>query len=289
MSLTSEHSAYQGITIEDVDQSIFDWFDRIVDVHVEFPTREVRKVPVVFGSGERWSTNTAAKERGYRDKNGVLILPIISLRRTSMVRDRSRSALGTETKRLTFSKRIDGKTSLVQNAISARTLPNQASKEKVVYEVTSIPFPDWFITNYEVVVQTQYIKQMNEVIEKVFNSFSLQNQLVAPLAMSRFESDPDTTEFEDRKLMEGYYFVGIVEGDMSDTGNFEEFTDQERIVRYTFGITVPTYLQLDPQGTRPAIQTQETAFDIRFSDENVCFVDSQTELDTVFRYKRPGR
>ena len=61
--------------MEDVDQSIYDWFDRSVDSFVETPTQELKKVPVIFASGERWST--ARDQRGLRDKNGLLIPLVI--------------------------------------------------------------------------------------------------------------------------------------------------------------------------------------------------------------------
>jgi hypothetical protein len=129
---------------------------------------------------------------------------------------------------------------------------------------------------------------MNRIIEKIFDSFDIQNQFVAPLNMSKTEKDPDDTEWEEKKKLEGYYFVGMVDTNLSDTGNFEEFTDTERIVKYALNITVPTYLQLDPDGTKPAVQIEKTAFDISFNDENVCFVDDESDLDDIFTFKKPS-
>ena len=278
---SSERTEYQNITMEDVDQSIYDWFDRTVDAFIETPTQKSKKVPVIFASGERWST--ARDKRGLRDKNGLLILPLISVRRTGMDRDRTMSALGTEQGTLTIARRVDKKTNTVQNAISSRTLPNRDRRDRVVYELTKIPMPDWFVTTYEITVQSQYIVQMNEIIEKIFNSLDIQNQFVAPLLRSKFEQGPTAgVEFEKRERLQGYYFVGMLDTTLSDAGNFEEFTDQERIVKYSFNVTVPTYLQLDPRGERPAVQTEKTAFEVQFTDENVSFVDDEDELNEIF-------
>lgn len=282
--MTREKAAYQNIEIEDVDQALFNWFDLIVNAHVEFPTQEVKKVPVIFASGERWAT--ARDEKGIRDKNGLLILPLISIRRVSIDRNREKSALGTETKRLTISKQIDKKTSIIQNAISNREISARKRKDKVVYEVTTIPFPDWCVTNYEVVVQAQYITQMNKILEFIFAEFDLQNQFVMPVDISKFEQSPKDVPFENKASLKGYYFVGFVNTDLNDTGNFEEFTDTERIVKYAFNVEVPTYFQLDPQGKKPAIQVEYTAFDVRFPDECVKFVDNVEELDEIFSYKK---
>lgn len=284
--MTRERAEYQNITIEDVDQAIYNWFDRVVDARVNFPTQEIRKVPVQFASGERWAT--ARDEKGIRDKNGVLILPLISVRRVSIDRSaRERLALGTETQRLTISKKLDGKTSIVQNAIDNRVVAARKKKGKVVYEVTTIPFPDWCTTNYEIVIQSQYISQMNEILENIFSQLDLQNQFVMGVDSSKFEQDPEDVSFENRATLNGFYFVGFIDTDLNDTGNFEEFTDTERIVKYSFSVEVPTYFQLDPQGKKPAIQVEYTSFDLRFPEEKVCFVDDMDELDEIFSYKKP--
>jgi len=283
--MSTEHVAYQDVTIEDVDQSVYDWMDKIVNAYVQHPSKELRKVPVIFSSGERWAS--ARDRKGIRDSKGILILPLISVRRTTINRDFSMAALGTETKNITIAKRVDGKTNRVQNAISSRTVANRSAGGKIVHEITTIPFPDRSISTYEIVIQAQYISQMNKIIEKIVDSLPIQNQAVLPISFSRFESDPDNVEFEDRKKLEGYYFVGFMDTDLSDSGNMEEFTDTERIIKYSFSMTVPTYLQLDPEGTRPAIQTQLTAFDIKFPEERVKYVENEEEWDIIFSVKKP--
>lgn len=288
-----EHTPYQNITIETVDQAVFDWFDIDVNVHVESPGQEIKKVPVVFASGERWAT--ARDERGIRDKNGLLILPIISVRRTGIDRSQSMTALGIEERRLVISRVINDKTNVVQNAMSSREISARSTKDKVIHEVISVPFPDSFVTTYEVVVQTQYITQMNEVLEKIFDKFDLQNQFVMAVRGSEFERPSETLNrrvgdnpnYTSHETLKGYYFVGFVETDLSDNGNFEEFTDQERIVKYAFTVTVPTYLQLEPQGELPSIQIQNSAYEMKFKDENVVFIDDPYELSLLFSVKRP--
>ncbi len=286
---TERFTTYQNITIEDVDYSIYDWFDRDVNARVETPTGELdRKVPVLFASGERWAS--ARQERGIRDERGMLILPLISIRRVSITRERGRIALGTETAGLTIARRVDEKTNNVQNQISSRTLGANDRKDKIVYELTRIPFPDQCAMAYDVTVWAQYVGQMNSILEKIFSRFDLQNSFVMPLRNSRSEETPDLrAEFDDRKPLEGYYFVGFVEGMVPDGGNFEEFTDQERIIRYNFEVQVPAYLQLDPEGTRPAIQVETTAFRVDFAGESVHFVDDPAELDRVFCPTYPRR
>lgn len=284
---SQEHTYYQQIQIEDVDQSLYDWFDIKLDIHVETPTHELKKVPIVYASGERWST--ARDERGIRDKNGLLILPIISVRRASIDRSaKDKLALGTEQGRFQIARRIDPKTNVLQNALGSRVASSRKKNDKAIYEITTIPFPDWFVTNYEIVIKTQYTTQMNEVIQKIFSNLDVQSSFVMPLnASNADDSGNHDGEFDSRTPLKGYYFVGFVDTDFSDTGNFEEFTDTERIVQYSFSVLIPTYLLLDSQGNRPAIQTELTSYELQFADENVTFHDNEEDLDDFFSFKKP--
>jgi hypothetical protein len=44
-----------------------------------------------------------------------------------------------------------------------------------------------------------------------------------------------------------YYFVGFRDGSISPQSNVEEFSAQERIIKYTYTIKVPAYFMLDPK------------------------------------------
>lgn len=273
---------YRNIGIEDIDRAIHGWFDNTVNVHVEHPGEEsLKKVPVVFASGERWAT--AADERGIRDKNGVLILPIISVRRVSIEPMRNMSSFGVETNNIHISRRVSKKTSKIKNAINSRNPAEKELNKKTVYEVTTIPYPDFSTFRYEFLAQTQYISQMNTVLEKVFHNLDIQKSFVAKIIDSFASPDRDHDKsFEEKELLGDYYVVGFFNSDVSDGGNFEEFTDTERIVKYSTQIEVPVYLQLDPQGEKPAIQTELTAYDVDFGDERVCFVDNDEDIDKIF-------
>lgn len=273
-----EHPAVQVVTLETVDQAVRDWLDLTVDAHVAHPDGSLKKVPVNFSAGERFVTGRQVK--GIRDKNGVLILPIVSVRRTGIDPQPGMQALGTETPRLYFSKRISGKTNNLMNLNVSRS-PSQRMPNPIVYEVTSIPFPDRSVLQYELVIQAQYTTQMNAILEKMFHELDLQKSFVAP-----FENDgrhpPIGVPNELRRPLSRGYVVGFFDANMSDSGNLDEFTDQERIIRYTTTFTVPTTLQLDPDGEEPSVKTERTAFGLDFGDERTHFVDDPLELELVF-------
>jgi hypothetical protein len=282
---------YRKIGLEDVDTAIRDWFDRVVDAHVETPTSDREKVLVTFGSNERW---TSAKDSAARDASGKIILPIICLSRKSFdPATGDNAALGTNTPRLTVSKRVSQKTNLIKNALSERPISSRGGNA-TVYEITTIPFPSSGTATYELVIHAQYVKQLNTIIEKVLASLEYYQvpTFVAYMTDTKNagagnertkELEPlSESQYENRPPIDGYYFVGFFEPGMSDSGNFDEFTDEERIVRYTTQITVPVYLHLDPEGKVPAVRVEKTAFKVGFKDETTTFVDDPLELELIF-------
>lgn len=275
----SEHAFYQNITLESIDAAIYDWFDRTVDSHVETATKDRMKVPVRLASGERWAT--AREKKGIRDNKGKLILPIISIRRTTVDPDLTMSSLGVETATIQIAKRLSQKTSRMQNLNAAASPAQKNSLSPVVYEVTTIPFPERKVITYELQIQTQYITQMNTILEKLWSQVELQNSFVAPLENVDYQPQKGE-QFEDRKPLNNHYVVGFFDSSHSDAGNLEEFTDQERIVRYNTSIRVPAVLQLDPEGEKPAVKVERTAFGLSFGSESVHIVDDPTEIELIF-------
>ena len=136
----TEHPAVQVVTFETIDQAIKDWFDKTVDVHVKTPGGDRKKVPVNWSSGERWVSSR--EKKGVRDNNGVLILPIISIRRSGVEPSPIMSALGAETPTLQVAKRISQKTNDLMNLWLQRDATRRVPSKPVVYEITTIPFPD---------------------------------------------------------------------------------------------------------------------------------------------------
>lgn len=274
-----ERPAYQNVTIQTIDQAVYDWFDKTVDAHVANPNQSRSKVPVKLASGERWLT--ASDKKAFRDDNGVLILPIISIRRTGIDPVNNMTALGIEGPNYNFAKRISRKTNDLMNLNAARDPLRRTPPKPVVYEVYSVPFPNSTVFTYEVQIQTQYIMQMNSIIEKLFHQLDIRNSFVAP-----FQNDgrhpPLGQQFEKREKMDKEYVVGIFDSNVGDASNFEEFTDQERIIRYSTTIQVPAVLRLDTEGEAPAVKVERTAFGLGFSDEKVTFVTDPAEADKIF-------
>lgn len=285
---------YRTIRIEDIDGAIRDWFDTTVDSHVNDQRGQRQKVKVIWSSGERWVTGKDV--RGVRDKDGRLILPLMAVRRVALSPTTLRTALGANVPRLQISRLISPQSAVRIEQAAARSLASRNVRSSAVYEVTTVPFPFVGEARYELVIQAQYLYQVNEIIEKIFSKLEFFNVPTFVAFLRGEERSPavkdgvgssevapsSESQYDARELIDSYYVCGFLDGDLSDSGNLEEFTDQERIVKTTMQFTVPVSLMLDPEGTRPAAQVEMTAASVELSDDTACFVDDPVILDIIF-------
>ena len=108
-----------------------------------------------------------------------------------------------------------------------------------VFEILTIPSPDFCTITYEIIVWTDYDSHMNEILEKKF--FNYEN------VGGRVDSIVMPVEYEGKEPKgNSYYFVGFPQDSITKQSNDDDFTDQERILKYKYNIDVPAYLQLDP-------------------------------------------
>ena len=74
---------FEPSTIENIDKSVYDF---VYGLKLATDTNEgFNQVPVLWGTSER--SFLSKKEEGERDTQGLLKLPLISIRRTSFVKD----------------------------------------------------------------------------------------------------------------------------------------------------------------------------------------------------------
>lgn len=282
------------IRIEDIDRGVKQWFERVADVHVTTPQGDRRKVTVKFATGERWVA--AADRQGIRDRDGRLVLPVIQIRRVGIDSSSSMSALGANVPRLQVARLVSEKTSDLASLDSLRPISQRRLRGSAVYDVYTVPFPSTNIIPYRVRVQCQYQTQVNEIIEKLLSKLEFYD--VPSFVVSLVDDNRETgiktglgstelapqasSPFELRRPLADYYVVGYLEGDFGDEGNMDEFTDQERILQLQFSFRVPVTLMLDPEGERPAVQRERTAFGITMGDEEVHLVDDPAVADRIF-------
>lgn len=261
----------QPVTVETVDGAVLDYFDKRITLSVE-TERGRNKVPVVFATGERWKL--IKDRKGLRDDNGTLILPLLTIRRTSIDRTPGFS-VSADQHQMVISSVLHKETSNFQNILNARKNAGNffvKPKDKVIREYLTIPFPDFSTIFYEISIWTQYQTQMNEILEKVFYAYNWKDSFVMPVNPKSKQPKGDS-----------YYFVGFREGNLDSQSNVEEFTNQERAIRYTYQIKVPVYLMLDPKDEalsygkdtegKNIVHKEQSSIDVKLKEEVISLED----------------
>lgn len=240
-------------TIEDVDKSVFELFDK----HLPFQydrSGTMTRVPVIFASGERFAV--LRRRKPLRDKTGALILPIISVMRTNITQTSTIGGGTSEVETQVIRRKLSKEDALYQRLINSRKEQNSldlaidpdrpdgnsrlrserreviASNEgmqpvlgKNVYEIYEIPPVKFFTATYEITFWTQYTQQMNDLLMATMSLYQNNTQRTFRLQTSK-----------------GYWFVAYIGEQMSNGDNFDGFADDERLIKYTFEMTVPSYL-----------------------------------------------
>lgn len=138
---------------------------------------------------------------------------------------------------ITVKTNIHKKTANIENLTDfQKKLGFPVMKKPPVEETLTIPFPDFCTIYYELTIWTQFETQMNEILEKIFYNY---DHLDSFVMWSEYDNAT--------KKGNGYRFVGFRDGNITPKNNIEEFSNQERILKHTYQIKVPTYLILDPK------------------------------------------
>ena len=148
-----------AITLKDVDTAVLNHVKNVMKPRVK-EANETFKIPVFYGNEERWK---AVRKRGVlRDKNNSLILPLIMLRRTEVSRnDLSGQSFPHDIRK----QHVD----IVRS--SRWSKENQYDRFSVqqgvqpVYENVVTGMPNYSDVNYEFVLWTNFIEQMNPLVE----------------------------------------------------------------------------------------------------------------------------
>ena len=120
------------------------------------------KVPIRYASAERW--NSIQSDGFFRSPRGQILLPVIVYKRTSTARDETIPVDSMDNHQLkyTFESRYTNK-----NRYDKFSAQNGLKPKKELY---SVAVPDYQVITYDVIVWTEYISQMNGIIEKVVHS-----------------------------------------------------------------------------------------------------------------------
>ena len=214
------------VTILSIDKAVYDWFDK------KHPTQlKGRKVPVLFGAWERFAQMQGNKsEEGLnnlRDHNGMLKLPIISIKRGDIEPnlERHRPVTQDGEPSVTIVKKIAPSSFQSEQRVPfhnpynhSQHFGNRYKDEQPVYEVQRLPWPEFINVPYIITFWASYVKHSNH----------FHNMIWAEFLLSDLEYN-------------GYFFYARFESS-ADESNVEDFSSEERIIRSSFTLNVEAYL-----------------------------------------------
>ena len=85
--------------------------------------------------------------------------------------------------------------------------------------------PKYFTATYDITLWAQYMQQMNDILNCIMSSYHGQGSKTF-----RIESD------------KGYYFTAFFGDSLGSELNFDDFSDDERIIKYTITVEVTGYI-----------------------------------------------
>jgi hypothetical protein len=144
---------------KEIDEAIFYYMENIIRPTVQ-QNGVVQKVPVIYGSPERWKQ--IQKDGYYRDKKGKIMMPLITFKRNNIEKNRSLSrkldADNPNNVQL-FTKKYSSK-----DAYSNFNLLNNKTPTEQYYAVV---MPDYVDITYDFIISTYYVEQLNKIVEAI--------------------------------------------------------------------------------------------------------------------------
>ena len=146
-----------SLGLKENDEAIVYYMENIIKPTVMQNGVE-QKVPIYYGSPERWAQ--VQKEGYFRDVKGKIMMPVITYKRVSVEKNRS------------IANKIDANypnnVQLFQKQYSPKNtydnfdiLNNRIPKK----ESYAVVMPDYVTLNYDFIISTYYVEQMNKIVE----------------------------------------------------------------------------------------------------------------------------
>jgi len=148
-----------NVGLYDMDEAIHYYFENVIMPTVIEGDTEI-KVPVIYGSPERWKS--VQKSGVFRDETGKIQLPLIMFRRTGLERNLNYSRnLDANNPNLfvTFEKNYNPRNRYDRFDVLVGRVPSR--------EFHRVIIPDYVNLTYECVIWTDFIKHQNRIVEDI--------------------------------------------------------------------------------------------------------------------------
>lgn len=208
ISLRDDNVREFKVGIQDFDQAIMYYFKEVIKPFVIQNNTKIN-VPVLYGDPENWKSVQA--DGYYRDSNGRLLAPLIMFKRKGMTQNRGLGSKidGNVTKNMQLFQKTFSKRNVYGNFA---VLNNRVPETEYIASIT----PDYVTVNYDCVVWTYFVEQMDALVESI------------NFASRTYWGDP--TKFQ--------FYSSIESFDESITYEVGE----DRAVKNTFSITLNGYI-----------------------------------------------
>jgi hypothetical protein len=263
-------------TLETIDFAVYDYVNERLDLST-MTNKGFKKVPIIWVATER--AFQIKENRDLRDPEETLILPLITLERSSVNKDLAKRVIpyanipavnDAQGGTITMARRINQKkTAEFQNNIARRKYNNgqvaglgyaqntfpKIVNEKTVYETITMPLPVWVSVSYEISIRTEYQQQMNDLTTPLLREGGLNSM------PRRLERD-------------GHKFEAFIRGGFSNNSNVGQLEMELRLYETTVSMEVLGYLIGNgPNAEKPKVVIRENAVEVKIPREHVILGD----------------
>ena len=249
-----------SIGLQDHDEAIMYYFDNVIKPSVIISGNRTN-VPIIYGAPERWKG--VQKDGFYRDKEGKIQVPLIMFKRDSIE------------KRRDLGNKLDGNNPQLhytfQEKFTKRNIYDNFSVlqgRKPQKEMYRVVVPDFIRLNYTCTIWTDYIAQMNKLIEMInYTSDSYWGDKERFKFNAKIDTYNNTTEISQGDsrfvqtnfglVIQGYLIPDSLNKTLASSGMQKSYTKSQIIFNTELVST-----DLDAPRTREEVRSQQAFVNI---------------------------
>ncbi len=274
-SLTLKEIGMLASDIENIDYSVMSWIKE--DLALRAMTNEgFTMVPILWQTPERSFQIKNKKE--LRDQNGAITLPIVSVERTSIVKDPARKggfqahlysstgepkdkdkSLNGTTGRMVIGRRVKqdktrnfavAQANRNRGNLPANQLNTRRVNKKIIVQTLSIPIPVYINVDYKIIIKSEYQQQMNDLMTPFITKTGQINAFV----MKR----------------NGHLYEGFIEQNFTHSNNVSNLNEDTRMFTSEINLRVLGYLMGEGKSDdRPIVRVDENIVEVTYPTERV--------------------
>lgn len=224
------------VNLKDHDIAILYYFENVIKPFVVLNGQKIN-VPILYGSPERWKSVQA--DGFYRDKNGKLIVPLIMFKKDGIEKNRSlgnKLDANNPSQFQIFETKYNKENRYDNFSVLNNRIP--------VKQYNAVIIPDYVTITYSCVMFTDYVEQMDKLIESVnFASDSYwgdPQRFQFKTKIDSFSPSVEINQGEDRAIktnfniiLNGYLIPDVINKDLVD---INKLYSKSRII-FTFETT----------------------------------------------------